>query len=743
MRCLGSGLLVVAMVLSACTGTGDVEGPDIAGVPSEQAAVASSADADPVLSFCSRWPAFAEFVDREVEPTEDLVAQVVEMQAGVAAVLPDGLESAWAAIVDWNQAFIELFEATGYRQPTEPDLVLAFGNEEAASAAAEAREAGFGEIWAWTEQRCADTSKVAIEFCRGWSDVSSLAEAGASQPGAESYDLIFTAVEATAAAVPDEVRVHWDAWVEFARGFAELMTIVGYDPDRITPEMVATVFGSAEAAEPAERAADEAAIVIDAWSLDNCGDFCTRWPELRRALDETGSELAWVNEGEEGRRRLNERVGLLEVGSELAPDEIRDDWDAVVTARLDWIDWWQSFDFTWEGFESQAAEERAIDLARDAAYLFDDVLMDASQTREGRSWQAGRGGTPDWLIDHWRASPSGRQVRVIERLERWVGVNCEATTGLPGTFRVVYPSVEGAAGGSMAMALLPRGSGVADLADPASTLAGACESIQSDPWGPVRHEDGTVDRWESEEFKFRFEEQRGGWCDFRHEGESPLLDAGAYTLVVAAIEGGRWNDSGVAPSTIACLELDVEIDGDTVVELPALAPCHPDSVSGPRPEDPWWRPPPVDPATPGTGTLRVVVPATAIPEDVSPGEIQVVVLPAGTTLNDVGREEVWPAGAAVTWLPDRAEFGHRKLTIPVAALPAGGSPRAFEPHWLFGRPAEDLVRPALLAPGAYDVHVSLDQWDEEAGEDVSLCAQFMVSIDGNTVAETPDLESCA
>ena len=742
MRCPVSGLLAVALIVSACTGTvegADVEGADVA---AGQAAVAASADVDPVLSFCSRWPAFAEFLDREVEPTEELVSEVLEMQAGVGAVLPNGLETAWTAIVDWNQAFIELFEATGYRQPTEPDLVLAFGNEEAATAALEAREAGFEELWAWTEQRCPDTRKVAIEFCRGWADLSSLAEAAASQSGAESYDRVFTAIDAAAAVVPEDLRAHWDAWVEFVRGFAELMTIVGYDPDRITPEMVATVFGSAEAAEPAERAADEAAIVIDAWSLDNCGDFCTRWPELRRALDETGSELAWVNEGEEGRRRLNERVGLLEVGSELAPDEIRDDWDAVVTARLDWIDWWQSFDFTWEGFESQAAEERAIDLARDAAYLFDDVLMDASQTREGRSWQAGRGGTPDWLIDHWRASPSGRQVRVIERLERWVGVNCEATTGLPGTFRVVYPSVEGAAGGSMAMALLPRGSGVADLADPTSTLAGQCESIGSDPWGSVRQEDG-VDSWESEEFRFRLEEQRGGWCDFRHEGERPLLDAGAYTLVVAAIEGGRWSDSGAAPSTIACLELDVEIDGDTVVELPALSPCHPESLSGPRPEDPWRSRPPADPATPGTGALRVVVPAAAIPEDASPGGLQVVVLPAGTTLNDVGREEVWPAGAALTWLPDRAEFGRRGLAIPVAALPIGGSPREFEPHWLVGQPAEDLVRPALLAPGTYDVYVSLEQWDEEADEDAILCAQFVVSIDGDTVAETPDLELCA
>jgi hypothetical protein len=346
------------------------------------------------------------------------------------------------------------------------------------------------------------------------------------------------------------------------------------------------------------------------------------------------------------------------------------------------------------------------------------------------------------MIHHWRTSPTDRQAGVVERQERWIGANCEATTGLPGTFRVVYPPVEGAAGGTMAMALLPRGSGVADLADPTSTLAGHCETIGSDPWGSVRHEDG-VDGWESGEFKFRPEEQRGGWCEFRHEGESPLLDAGAYTLVVAAIDGGRWNDSGVAPSTIACLELDVEIDGDTVVELPALAPCHPDSVSGPRGEDPWRSRPPVDPATPGTGTLRVVVPAAAIPERATPGEIQVVVLPTGTTLNDVGREEVWPVGAAVTWLPEAAEFGRRVLTIPVVALPAGGSPRAFEPHWLLGQPAEDLVRPALLGPGAYDVYVSLDQWDEEADEDLSLCAQFVVSIDGNTVAEAPDLELCA
>ena len=122
--------------------------------------------------------------------------------------------------------------------------------------------------------------------------------------------------------------------VDFARRFRDVMATVDYDASRITPELLAQGFGSAEAADAAETAADEAATAIDEWSISGCGDFCDRWPELFRALDRTGDELWWVrDQGEEGPAALEGMLRSLEDGGRLVPDELRADWELAVAAR--------------------------------------------------------------------------------------------------------------------------------------------------------------------------------------------------------------------------------------------------------------------------------------------------------------------------------------------------------------------------------------------------------------------------
>ena len=173
-------------------------------------------------------------------------------------------------------------------------------------------------------------------------------------------------------------------------------------------------------------------------------------------------------------------------------------------------------------------------------------------------------------------------------------------------------------------------------------LAGTCAEIGTDPWGVWRDEAGREERWESEEFRAeRWQEDT--LCDYRWEEGPARLDAGTYTLLAAVVEGGPGQD--VTGTASACAAFDVLVDGDTVIDVPDLPSCDIDLGGS---DDPWRNPPPVDPSTPGAGTLQIVFPDLI--GDEHGGEVNIVVLPGGTTLNDVGREQVWPVGATHTWL---------------------------------------------------------------------------------------------
>jgi hypothetical protein len=134
----------------------------------------------------------------------------------------------------------------------------------------------------------------------------------------------------------------------------------------------------------------------------------------------------------------------------------------------------------------------------------------------------------------------------------------------------------------------------------------------------------------------------------------------------------------------------------------------------------------------------------------------VVVLPAGTTLNEVGREQVFPSGTGCVWLvpenqtPDHFEL--RPVEIPIGSLPPIGRPSCLDPFWLNGLqpipgdsrpgpPAEDSKLPlTVLAAGTYDVRV----WAFDGGrEHVKVCASFEVEISGDTTVDVPELEDCS
>ena len=736
-------------------------------------------------TLCDLWPVYDEFLESDPEPTEELVAQLLEMQDEIDGVLPLELTTFWAGIVDWNQAFIDVFEQVGYGPVTDETFLLAFGGDEAvAGAAGEAMETGLDSIRSWTASNCTDGSEHASTFCTEWAEFAALT-ANEDAMTSDSYDEALAVIDRVGSEVPAEVSDDWDAVVESARGFYDVLVSVNFEPDRITDELLEQGFGSVEAAIATEEAADAGRATIEEWSLTGCGDFCSRWPEFRQALDETGThDLGWVVDmgDETGRERLAEHLRLFEIGNRMVPDEIHEPWDLAVAARRDWIAWWEEFDFNGDelhGMESRndasATRDLAVEMMRDADYLVDDRHADLSlsealvrtiaawqngvdqapdwlltsndlgdhERAEIAAWLDGSGGPPEWLLNYWRMGPTERVgYQITSALDGWTNDNCEAVTGQPGTVKVLFPKVEGAAGDTLVLALMPEGATIGDLTDPSRVLAGTCSEIASDPWGVWRGEDGRQERWASEEFRAERWEG-GGWCDYRREEEPARVDAGTYTMLAAVIEGRPDRELLGTPS--ACLAFDVRVERDTVIDVPTLPSCD---VALGGTDDPWRNPAPVDPTTPGAGTLQIVFPD--LDSVGQSGEVIVVVLPAGTTLNDVGREQVWPVGATQTWLPDpgaRAERGPSAMTVPVAELPAGGSPRALDPNWLAENPPADRLPLVTLAPGAYDVHVQIrlhdpPEADYSESSQNDRCGSFEVTIAGDTVVDLPELGEC-
>jgi hypothetical protein len=732
-------------------------------------------------TFCELWVEYDEFLESDVEPTEDLIGQLLDMQADIDGVLPPDLAISWADIVDWNQAFIDVFEQVGYGPVTEQTFEQAFGGDDAAAGAAgEALEAGFETIRNWTDENCGPAVEDNVAFCSALSEFAALTSDEDSLTQ-EKYEEALAVIDRVGTDVPAAVRGDWDAVVVSTHGFYDVLVSVGFEPGRINDGLLEQAFGSVEQAVAIEEAADAGRAALEEWSLTGCGDFCSRWPDFKRALDETAAELWWVrDEGEGyGQTRLDDHLRAFDVGSRLVPDEIRDAWATAVAARRAWIEWWESFDYDGERWESPETRQRGFEIMRNAIYLTaDNRFVDAEhlpigldQRRVIAAWQAGAdsapawlsnagelaeherheiaawlegsGEPPDWVFEYWRSGPGGWvNGQLTAALDGWVNENCEAITGRPGTIRVRFPKVAGAAGDTLVIALMEPGATIEDLAEQTRVLAGTCAEIQSDPWGVWRDEAGREEHWESEEFRAeRWEES--ALCDYRWEEGPARLDAGTYTMLAAVVEGGPGRD--VTGSASACAAFDVPVDGDTVIDVPDLRSCDIDLGGS---DDPWRNPSPVDPSTPGAGTLQIVFPDLV--GDEHGGEVNIVVLPGGTTLNDIGREQVWPVGATRTWLfgsgDEQGRF-MREVGVPVAEFPASGTPRSLDPNWLAERPPADRLPLAMLAPGVYDVHVQLvihdpPELDETASAKNDRCISFEVTIAGDTVVDLPELGEC-
>jgi hypothetical protein len=377
-------------------------------------------------------------------------------------------------------------------------------------------------------------------------------------------------------------------------------------------------------------------------------------------------------------------------------------------------------------------------------------------------------------IDAWRAGadlPEHLESRIAEmvlrpaserpgfgmalfEVDQWMQNNCDNAGG-PGVIEVEFPEITGAAGDFLVMAVGPVGSTYADLDNIEQFEAGTCDDISRDPWG-VRldgDENGTFIVPDGRPLAARVDEAGDELCGF-HGGHEPL-DAGPHTLVVAQYEGLPPGNAPL-PDPTHCLAMDINISGDTHVKIPDLPLC--DVAQALDPDD-WRHVEPVSASSPGAGTLKVRVPDQRLPVELEfeggdRGEFHVVVLPSGTTLNEVGREQMFPSGTGCVRLQteneSEGELELRPVEIPIGDLPPLGQPSCLDPTWLNGArpvpglppgpPADDSTLPlTVLAGGTYDVRV----WVFNGGsEHEKLCASFEATIDGDTVVDVPELGEC-
>ena len=173
------------------------------------------------------------------------------------------------------------------------------------------------------------------------------------------------------------------------------------------------------------------------------------------------------------------------------------------------------------------------------------------------------------------------------------------------------------------------------------------------------------------------------------------------------------------------------------------------------------RAPVVDPGEPGAGTLTVIL-SDAISPAAKPdvdaasqeagGTIVAVALPSGTTLDEVGRREVWPSGVvcAQTVTPEfvaaRGAGDERDVmrarSLPLLTLPATGRPPHCLPFWASesdDRLGHGAYEPVTLAAGVYDLYLEASGDVGDIGAHVAdrRCFRQEVEIDGDVEIEVP------
>ncbi len=522
-------------------------------------------------------------------------------------------------------------------------------------------------------------------------------------------------IDSTDALVPPEIRTEWDAAADFRRAVTQLLFTV--DPERVRPIHLELAFGDADP-ESLEADATAAVAAIDEWTVTGCGDFCDRWPEIEQAIlvddQDFGPRLGELSE------RNQTDMRLLASIDPIVPDELRTAWDELLASR--------------------------------------SIITDALAANPEAPWQYFEG--PDTNLDTYLEDLG----RLIEPVATWAEANCDTPTrsDAPGTLTVRLQLTDDSLGSTVVVAVVEPGSPITSLESNAALLGGNCLPIYEPPSefqleAPMIEPRGTTQL-----------------CDFRGEGRAEVVqfDAGTYDVVVLTVTGLSTGDlDRYIPPPERCVRFPVVIGGDTDVDAPTLEPCELGPIAGDPTDAATLRAPVVDPTEPGAGTLTVVFPDAISPTirpdvDVATqeasGSFVAIALPSGTTLDEVGRREVWPSGAvciesitaefAATRGADDEDEAMRARSVPLLMLPPTGFPPVCLQAWAsasddrFARGG--VYEPVTLAGGIYDLYLEANPDGLGAigpDSDGRRCFRQQVEIDGDVEVAVPpatDWGSC-
>ncbi len=558
-------------------------------------------------------------------------------------------------------------------------------------------------------------------FCSRWEEarsalldekVENSGERGQSFDEAAEQQLEI--LDSTDSLVPPEIRTEWDAAVGFRRAVTDLLFTV--DLARVRPIHLELAFGDADP-EVIEADAMAAVATIDEWTVTGCGNFCDRWPEIEPAI-RLGDD-GFFQEPELLAERDRADMRLLASVDPIVPDEVRTAWDEMLVSR--------------------------------------SIVSDALEANPEQPWQYFEG--RDVNVDEYLEALE----RLIEPIATWARANCDATTtsGASGTLTVRLQLTDDSLGSTAFIAVVEPGAPITGLESTAGLLGGDCRAIiEPSSRGQI---EATMLEPRGSSWLCEFVAREGG-------GEGVRLDAGTYDVVVLTVTGlNQASLNRFIPPPERCVRFPVLIGGDTEVDAPPLEPCDLGPIAGDPADAAAMRAPVVDPGEPGAGTLTVILPDAISPaarpgvdaaSQEAGGTIVAVALPSGTTLDEVGRREVWPSGVvcAQTVTPEfiaaRGAGDERDVmrarSLPLLTLPATGRPPHCLPFWASesdDRLGQGAYEPVTLAAGVYDLYLEASGDLGDIGAHVAdrRCFRQEVEVDGDVEVDVPpatDWEVC-
>lgn len=558
----------------------------------------------------------------------------------------------------------------------------------------------------------------AAAFCARWEEARSALldeDVGFADERGEGHRIheimieqvqLIDAIEPT---VPDEIRDVWDVAAGFRRGATDLLFTVNFQPAFIRPVHLELAYGHTDA-ERAGADALAAVYAIDEWTVTGCGDFCTRWPEIEGAVRVSEEALGGGPAPVMIALQEERDVRLLELVDPLVPDEVRPAWEF-------------------------SRELRALKTATVEAY-------------PDRPWELDR-----YFMEN-RINFNG--LEYIEELDRrlepvasWVEANCEGIDvggRARGRLHVEVRTPASLIGSSLLVAIVEPGTPVTGLQSNEAVLATECWDVGG---GEDRHLFATLGA----------PGPSPGLCE--PTPEPVVFEGGTYDVVVLGVVGlGSGDVSSYVPAPDWCTRFTAVVDGNTTVEAPPLVPCSLGPIAGDPADVADRHAPVVELSEPGAGTVTLVVPDAVSPvrePDADPaadhagGSMLAIVLPEGTTLDQVGRHEVWPSGIVCmrVFTPEfvvALEDSHdrERLTgpfpLPVTVLPqTGHHPACYFPFDLRDTLAGGGgLEPVVLATGTYDLHLEVSiAIDGLVGAEQHRCLSQQIAVDGDVTVDVP------